>query len=257
MRTTPSIADNWLAHRVPRSQALLRLFCFPYAGGSASIFHSWSDALPSQIEVCPVQLPGRERRLREPPFTRLAPLLQALTQALRPYMNMPFALFGHSMGALISFELARELRRQDNSGPVHLFVSGSRAPQKPDPDPPVHALPEEKFIEKLRRLNGTPEAVVQNPELMMLVLPILRADFALYETYVYLTEEPLNCPISAFGGLQDNRLGRDDLVAWRDQTRMSFSLDMFPGNHFFLHTAQTLLLSVLSTYSLKGSILPS
>lgn len=130
--------------------------------------------------------------------------------------------------------------------PVHLFVSGRHAPQIPDPNPPIHALNEPAFKEELRRLNGTPEAVLENVELMQLLVPILRADFAVLETYVYTTESPLNCPITAFGGLQDHKVSYDELQTWREQTNAPFLLQMFPGNHFFLHSAQSLLLESLS-----------
>lgn len=245
MTTTPTF-DAWIAYRKPNLRACLRLFCFPYAGGSAALFRTWAEALPPDIEVCPVQLPGRESRLLEPPFTRLELLVQTLVPVLCPYLSMPFAFFGHSMGALISFELAHQLRRQYGLGPVYLFVSGHRAPQILDPDLPIHQLPESEFVEELRRLNGTPKLVLQNAELMQLVLPVLRADFALCETYVYSTEAPLDCPISAFGGLQDSGVSRDQISAWRDQTNSSFTLSMFPGNHFFLHSAQALILSAVS-----------
>lgn len=244
--TTTLTLNSWVTCPKPNPQARLRLFCFPYAGGGASIFRTWPDDLPAQIEVCPVQLPGRESRLKEPPFTRLLPLVQTLAQVLHPYLNMPLAFFGHSMGALISFELAHQLRRQYSLDPVHLFVSGRGAPQIPDLEPPIHHLPEAAFVEELRRLNGTPESVLQNAELMRLVLPILRADFAICETYVHSTQEPLDCPISAFGGLQDSEVSYDSLAAWRDQTNSSFTLKMFPGNHFFLHSARSLILSAVS-----------
>jgi medium-chain acyl-[acyl-carrier-protein] hydrolase len=150
------------------------------------------------------------------------------------------------MGGLVSFELARLLRKKYGLNPAHLFVSGYRAPQVPDPDPPIHALPEPEFLEELRRLNGTPEAVLENAELMQLLLPALRADFAVIETYAYIPESPLDCPITAFGGLQDREVSCDDLEAWREQTNAAFSLQTLPGDHFFLHSAQPLLLQSLS-----------
>jgi medium-chain acyl-[acyl-carrier-protein] hydrolase len=246
--TVASVLDSWITCRKPSPQARLRLFCFPYAGGGVSIFRAWSDGLPADVEVCPVQLPGRGTRLTEPPFTRLSPLIQALAEALFPLLDKPFAFFGHSLGALVSFELARQLRRQYGVGvqPVHLFVSADRAPQIPNRDPPVHTLPEGEFLVELRRLNGTPSEVLEDEELRQIMLPVLRADFAVYETYVYSTEPPLNCPLSAFGGLQDQRVSLGDLEAWRDQTSVSFSLRMFPGDHFFLNTTQPVLLRVLS-----------
>ena len=244
--TISTISKSWIACPKPNRRAHLRLFCFPYAGGGISIFRTWPDSLPPGVEVYLVQLPGRESRMRETPFTQLSPLLQALAQGLWPYLDMPFAFLGHSLGALVSFELARQLRRQNDPGPAHLFVSGHCAPQVPSRYPPLHQLPESEFLAELCHLKGTPEAVLQNAELMQLLLPVLRADFAIDETYVYTPAEPLDCPISAFGGWQDDRVSRDDLAAWRDQTRSSFTLRMFPGDHFFLHSSRTSLLRALS-----------
>ena len=244
---TAAIAfDSWIAFRKPNPQACLRLFCFPNAGTGASIFRTWSRGLPADVEVCPVQLPGRGTRLIETPFTQLTPLVQALAQALVPLLDKPFAFFGHSLGALVGFELARQLRRQSGVQPVRLFISADRAPQIPHQDRPIHELPEGELLVELRRLNGIPGKVLEDVELMQIMLPVLRADLAVYETYVYSTEPPLNCPISTFGGLQDHRVSRGDLEAWRDQTSVSFSLRMFPGDHFFWHTTQPLLLQVLS-----------
>ena len=168
-------------------------------------------------------------------------LVQTIAPFLLPYLDKPFAFFGHSMGALVSFELARLLHKEYKCSPSHLFVSGRRAPQVPDPDPPIHTLPNSEFLQELRRLNGTPEAVLQNDELMQLLLPTLRADFAVLETYVYTPQPLLDYPITAFGGLQDPEVCCEVLEAWRDQTRAAFSLHKFPGDHFFLHTAQSLL----------------
>jgi medium-chain acyl-[acyl-carrier-protein] hydrolase len=244
--TIAAAYDPWIAFRKPNPQARLRLFCFPYAGAGAAIFRTWSNGLPADVEVCPVQLPGRGTRLMDKPFTRLLPLVQALGQALGPLLDKPFAFFGHSLGALVGFELARQLRRQSGVQPVRLIVSADRAPQIPRRDRPIHALPESEFRDELRRLNGTPESLLEDAELMQIMLPILRADFAVRESYVYSTESPLSCIISSFGGLQDRSVSLGDLEAWRDQTSDSFSLRMFPGDHFFLNTAQSLLLQALS-----------
>jgi medium-chain acyl-[acyl-carrier-protein] hydrolase len=242
--TTAVDFDSWISFRKPGSQARLRLFCFPYAGAGAVIFRTWSDALPADVEVCPIQLPGRGTRLMERPFTQLSPLVEALAQALVPLLDKPFAFFGHSLGALVSFELARRIRRQYDVHPVRLFVSASHAPQVLPRGAPIHTLPEKEFLAELRRLNGTPSELLDHEELMEIMLPVLRADFAVYETYVYSTDPPLNCPISAFGGVDDRRVNYSDLEAWRTQTNLSFSLRMFPGDHFFLK--DPLLLRVLS-----------
>jgi medium-chain acyl-[acyl-carrier-protein] hydrolase len=179
-------------------------------------------------------------------FTRLAPLVRALAQGLAPLLDKPFGFFGHSLGALVAFELTRQLRRQSGPQPVHLLVSAARAPQMPRKDRPIHALPEEEFLGELHRLNGIPGKVLEDTELMQFMLPILRADFAVFETYQYSAEPPLGCALAGFGGLQDRRVSSEDIEAWRDQTSASFSLRMFPGDHFFLNAAQPLLLQQIA-----------
>src|SRR3712207_6021526 len=241
MKTT-LLHNNWVACAKPNPQAKLRLFCFHYAGGGASIFRAWHNSLPQSVEVCAIEFPGRGMQLRESPFTQLEPLVQHLTSALLPYLDKPFACFGHRMGELVNFEFTRLLRREYRVSPVHLFVSGHRAPQVPDPDPPIHALPESEFLQELRRFNGTPQAVLENAELMELLLPTLRADFAVVETYAYTPEPPLDCPITAFGGLQDREVTCDELEAWRERTNASFVLEKLPGNQFFMRSAESLLL---------------
>jgi len=250
-RSTATAAfDSWISFLKPGPETRLRLFCFHYAGVGALIFRTWSDVLPADVEVCPVQLPGRGTRLMERPFTQLVPLVEALVQALVLLLDKPFAFFGHSLRALVCFELARRIRRQYGLNAVRLCVSGARAPQIPHRDPPIHTLPEREFLAELRRLNGTPCELLDHEELMDIMLPLLRADFAMYETYVYSTEPILNCPISALGGLQDRGVNKNDLEAWRSQTSGSFSLRIFPGDHFFLR--HPLLLRMLSQELERG-----
>ena len=244
--STVSPVHAWLTFPKPNRHARLRLFCFPYAGGGASIYRAWPDHLPPDIDVCSIRLPGRENRLKEAPFTQLPALIQALMGVLSEHFDKPFLFFGHSLGALISFELARALRECQSPGPAQLFVSGCRAPQLPDREPPMRHLPDPEFVAGLRRLKGTPENVLHHRELMQLLLPTLRADFALFETYAYEPQEPLDCPIFAYCGLEDTKTGRDEMMAWRAQTRGAFSLRMFPGDHFFLHRDQAMLLQVMS-----------
>lgn len=244
--TATATVGPWIASRKLSPQARVRLFCFPYAGGSASMFRTWSNALPADVEVCPVQLPGRSARLMERPFTEMSPLIQVLAPALSSLLDKPFAIFGHSLGSLIGFELARQLRRQYGVNPVRLFVSAGRAPQVPRRDAPIHTLRAKEFLAEVRRLNGIPMELLEHEELMEIILPILRADFALYETYSYSAEPLLNCPISTFGGLQDRKVSRSDLEAWRDETTEFCSLRMLTGDHFFLNTAQPLLLQMIS-----------
>ena len=202
------------------------------------MFSAWSVGLPLNIEICSLQLPGRENRLSELPFTRISTLILELVDAISPDLTKPFAFLGHSMGALIAFELARELCKQKKPSPFQLIVSGHRAPQMHDFSHPIHALPEDEFIRELRRLNGIPDVVLQHNELMKLVLPVLRADFEMCETYQYLEQPLLQTPILAFGGLQDPKVSQEELAAWREQTSGPFALQMFVGNHFFLHTTK-------------------
>lgn len=244
--TRAARGNRWFSSVSASAEARLRLFCFPYAGGGASIYRTWAQQLPDTVAIYPVQLPGRESRLSEEPFSTIPPLVQAVAQALLPYMDVPFAFFGHSMGALIGFELARELRRRGGPAPAHLFVSGRWAPHIPNANPPTFDLPESEFIEELRRLNGTPSEVLEHPELRQMVLPLLRADFKICETYFYENEPALDCPISAYGGLQDPDVSLQNLREWQRQTSSSFKLSMYSGDHFFLHTVQSQLVQDIS-----------
>lgn len=245
-------ANSWLQYWQRKPQARVRLFCFPYAGGGASLFRTWSERLSQNIEVCPVQLPGREERLLERPFSNLPVLLDALVPALLPYLDMPYAFFGHSMGSLISFELARYLRQMEYSHmPVYLFVSGHSAPQIPDPNSPTYHLPELEFIKELRHLNGMSEELLQNAEFLQVLMPLLRADFVLCDTYKYIHKKPLPLPISAFAGLQDPKVTHDSMSAWHMQTSgpnasANFRLRFFEGDHFFIHKEGVALLQAIS-----------
>ncbi len=236
---------SWLAYHKPNSSARLRLFCFPYAGGSAIVFRNWQQSLPSTIEVCPVQLPGRGGRAMEAPHTSLNEMVRAIANGLMQFFNLQFAFFGHSMGSILSFELDRYLQKHYSLQPHHLFVSGRRAPQFPDTNSPTYNLPDAELLEELRLLNGTPPEVLEHPELMKLMMPLLRSDFAVCQTYEYASGAPLGCRITAFGGLED-KAEREHLEGWREQTTSPFCLLMFPGDHFFLHTAEQQLLEVLN-----------
>lgn len=238
--------SGWILRPRLRSGTRLRLFCLPYAGGAASIYRPWLDALPPEVDLCPLQLPGRGSRFREAPFRRAVDLVPVAADALRPQLDMPFALFGHSMGALLAFELTRELRRRGWPAPVLLAVSGRRAPQRPDPDPPVAHLPDRDFVNEMRaRYDGIPGEVLADQELLSLVLPVLRADVLVLETHAYSDEPPLDCPISCFGGEQDRQVRIEDLEAWQEQTRGPFMLRTFPGSHFFLDSARPVVLRAL------------
>ena len=245
MRSSCTVAlEQWIAGA--RLGVHQRLFCLPYAGGGASVFREWPRALPSGLEVCPVQLPGREERWREAPFQELRDLVRVLSDVLATVAEAPFALFGHSMGGLIAFELARELRRQDKRGPFHLFLSGLRAPQMPGRHRPMHDLSDPEILRELGALNGIPEAVLGHAEFMNVLLPTLRADLTLCETYEFHSEPPLECPISAFGGTDDPRVNPDELSGWAAHTTREFRPHFFAGDHFFVNSARSAVLQVLA-----------
>ena len=169
-----------------------------------------------------------------------------MAPALLPYLDRPFAFFGHSLGALIGFELARRIRNEYGFEAVHLFASGHRAPHLARARRPIHKLPDAQLIEELRQLNGTPPSILEHGELLRLVLPVLRADFSLCETYAYNNEPPLDSSISVFGGDQDGGVSSADLQAWQMHTAAGFRMNLFAGDHFFLHSSRIPLLGELS-----------
>lgn len=238
--------NSWVTCLKPNPQAKLRLFCFHYAGGRSLSFRTWFDRFPSEIEVCTIELPGRGLRILEPPIDNLEVLIESLVRALLPALDKPFVFFGHSMGALLCYETSQLLQKQHNISPLHLFVSGQRAPHLPSREPPIHHLPKAELIEALRRYNGTPEEVLNNQELMELFLPALRADFLLIETHqVFRHTQPLNCSIDVFGGSKDWTANTEELKAWQEHTELDFAIQMFPGEHFFIHSEEAQFLLVL------------
>jgi medium-chain acyl-[acyl-carrier-protein] hydrolase len=240
------MTQHFLTTFQPDAGAHTRVFTFANAGGSAALFRTW--ALPG-VEVCAVDLPGQGKRVREKVETTLPPLTEPLARDLLPLLReKPFAFFGYSMGALVAFDLIHRLRRDHALEPLHFFVAARRAPHKPDPRPPLHTLPDAAFIREMqRRYNGIPEVVLNEPELLALFLPILRANLTLIETTVYdpRDDERLDCSITAFGGLQDPTTSADDLAAWGDLTRGRFTRHMLPGDHFFVPKQQSALLTAI------------
>lgn len=239
------MGNPWVINFESRPGASIRMFCFSYAGGSAHAFGPWAQALPTQLEVLGVQLPGRGARMFEPPYTSLPTLVHDVAIALRPYLNKPFVFFGHSMGAILSFELVRYFRARGMQKPLHLFLSGSDAPRYRVRDIMRSTLSDEDLIEELRAFNGVSAQVLNDTELMRIMLPTIRADFAVCETYVYQPGPPLEIPISAFGGMDDAEVPREQLQLWEEETKEQFSLRMFPGGHFYLHSAQSMALQAL------------
>ncbi len=242
----PGARSAWATFPRPNPSARLRLFCFPYAGGGASVFYGWPQGLPAEVEVCAVQPPGREGRLAEAPFSDVDSLVESAAAGLAPYFDRPFAFFGHSNGAVIAFELMRRLRRGGGPMPVAFFPSGHKAPHLPRTLPPIHALPEDEFLEGVRRLRGTPDEVLAHPELMAIFSPLLRADLAISETYLYREEPPFAVPFTAFGGAGDGDVTTDAVEAWREHTTGAFGMRVFPGGHFFIREDRERVLAELS-----------
>ena len=238
---------SWIARPYPRPDARLRLFCAPFAGGGPHTYHSWPEALPDWVEVCALLPPGRGNRLVESPLERMEDLLEQAIPALAPELDRPFAFFGHSMGGAISFALAREIQGRGLGSPAALFVSGCNAPQFPEEDP-MHALPHEAFVRKIRDLNSAPPEVWANEELVELMLPVLRADCKISETYLYEGPCDLTCPIIAFDGDDDPLTFDDQVDGWRAQTSGAFTLHKFAGDHFFLDSHKRELLGFLSRH---------
>jgi medium-chain acyl-[acyl-carrier-protein] hydrolase len=239
MNRSPFNSSQWFVCPQPNSQAEVRLFLFPYAGGAPTAFNKWSVEFPDNVETWIAHYPGRGSRYNEPPIKELNGLVEKIDHAIQPLLDKPFVFFGHSLGGMVAFEVARRLYRSDLPQPQSLFVSACGAPHVPDPHPPIHTLPGDEFVKSLEQLNGIPSEVVNHSELMQLLLPTLRADFEAIENYQYTSDEDrLPCPIVAFGGSDDPRVSRERLEGWAAHTNASFKLRYFSGDHFFINAAR-------------------
>ena len=237
--------SSWVTITCPRPAARIRLFCLPFAGGGASRYRDWPRYFPDDVEVVPIQLPGRESRFCEPAIDSVDELADRLVDGIAGYLDLPFAIFGHSMGAFIGFELARRLRRLGLE-PAHFFASGCRAPHLPNRSADRHVLPDSEFVAVLRDLNGIPPDLLENAEFMDLLLPMIRSDFKLAETYRLRRQPPLRCPVSAFGGREDDEVADGDLEAWSHHTTGPFDVHLLSGDHFFVNSSRAELLRLVS-----------
>ncbi len=244
--------SKWLVHDrdMEAEQSPLRMFCFPYAGGGASIYRTWGQSLKGKADIYAVQLPGREERIAHPRYYSIPRLVQAILDEQRDWFDRPYVLFGHSMGAKIVFELAR--RMQDAGRPPEMvFVSASRSPAAP-PLRQIHALPEDLFIEELRNLAGTPEEILRDKGFMQLFLPLLRADFTMDETYA--STAVLDIPAVLVGGTTDAEAGPEDLDMWRKVFSGPVARHLVEGGHFFIRERQSdVLLAVCRELDALGS----
>ncbi|MBN3779013.1 thioesterase [Burkholderia sp. Ac-20345] len=210
------------------------------------MFQQWAQSVHADIEVCAIQLPGREERFGEALLDTFSAVAAQAAVAIRPYLDRPYALFGHSLGALLAHDIAGQLESEGLPVPIHVFVSGCRAPHLPDLDAPMHSLPEREFAEQLRQFEGTPDEILNDAALMAHLLPMLRADFAVYESFCYRPRGPLECPITAFSGTNDRHVSEGAMQAWQQHTRHAMTLLRFRGGHFFLHEHLTPITRAIS-----------
>jgi medium-chain acyl-[acyl-carrier-protein] hydrolase len=228
----------------PRGPVRRRLFCLPYAGGSPAMYRTWVQDLPDDVEVAAIQLPGRAPGSAELPLDSLDLIVEAVLPAVRDATDVPYALFGHSMGSLIAFELAIALESGGGAPPDALFVSGRRAPNELHTGRYLHDLPEEAFLDAMdARYGGVPAAVRSEPELLALFLPALRADVRTFETYAPLTDAKVRCPVHVYGGADDTHPRPDQLASWQTVAESDVTVRLFPGEHFYVTTARAELVA--------------
>jgi medium-chain acyl-[acyl-carrier-protein] hydrolase len=231
--------------KVPKDIDKIRLFCFPFAGGGASIYSQWQKTFSNHTSVYPIQLPGRENRINEEPIDDINVLVENISEELAPYLDRPFVFFGHSLGAKIAYEVCRYIKSIWGINPCHFIVSASRAPHIPEENP-IHHLTDDLFMKALYRFSGTPEEILNRKELMNIFLPRLRTDFTLDEEYVYCEDKPLECPITAFVGREDKEAVKEDVELWNVHTNKEFDIQMFSGGHFFIRTEKEKVLDSIS-----------
>jgi medium-chain acyl-[acyl-carrier-protein] hydrolase len=235
--------------------AKLRLLCFPHAGGGAGAYLGWARQLSPDVQVGAVQLPGRETRLAEPPQDQLEVAIEGITAAVEALpVGEALVFFGHSMGAILAFETAHHLQERGVKLPARLVVSACRAPHLAEEDPPVSHLPDADFVDAVARLDGISPGVRENPELLELALPALRADFVLCERYVCRREGRLDCPITIWGGREDPKVSEQQLLPWRCHTTLETRLRLFPGGHFFIREERSGALRALSEEVACGAV---
>ncbi|MBO4206243.1 thioesterase II family protein [Micromonospora echinofusca] len=232
--------------RASESAAPVRLFCFPFAGGNAAAFLPWQALLGPDVELWVAQLPGRGARLFEPPLSDLDELVGELTGAMAGYTDRPYALFGHSLGALVAFEVARALHRDGRPGPRGLWVAGAEGPRTRSVRQVLHDLPDAELIEALRDYGGTPTELLDDPEMMALLLPGLRADFALDECYTYRPGAPLDLPVHVLLADRDPHVEPARVAGWSQESSRPVQRHVFPGDHFFLFPHQATITALLA-----------
>ena len=240
-----STSNSWFIFPNPTPTPSVRLFCFHYAGGNALFFYPWVKLLDPSVELVLIQLPGHGTQFTEPLLTDMKSIICYLKEAILPYCDRPYFFFGHSLGALIAFELAHTLQKSNKLIPQCLFASGKRPPHIAN-DPLTYNLPDEQFIEEIKKYNGLPSEILEDSEIMSLWLPILRADFKILETYSLENIFPLACDLIALGGTRDPMVTPSDIQAWKIYTAGKFQDYLLPGDHFFIKPQQQEVMKIIS-----------
>ncbi|MEV5655550.1 alpha/beta fold hydrolase [Streptomyces sp. NPDC052291] len=234
MTTSTRPATSWLRRFHPAEQAPVRLFCLPHAGGSASYYFPVSRALTPAADVIAVQYPGRQDRRNEPCVDDVRRLADLVTAEMLPWCDRPVALFGHSLGATLGFEVALRLEAAGTT-PRVLFASGRRAPSRPREKENVHRSPDAQLLTTIRRMSGTDPAVLADDELLRSILPAIRADYKAAETYRYEPSAPLTCPIEVLNGTEDPEVTAEEATAWTTHTTSTTTFHTYKGGHFYLN----------------------
>jgi surfactin synthase thioesterase subunit len=237
----------WITRPSKRPWARFRLFCFPRAGAGTASFRGWAEDIDPEIEAVLFQYPGRECRMREEPLHSMETLVSAIADSMVDLLDLPYAVYGHSLGAKVAFEAARELRRRTLPAPVHLFAAASSGPGVAWAHPPLHRMDDLIFLREIdRRYGGVPPEVLADKELCTLLIPALRADVTIVETYRYSEEPPLSNPITCFCGSEDFMTPESEVLDWRKQTSAGFRLHRFPGGHFFPVEGRSSMLDIIA-----------
>lgn len=245
-----TIKTAWLSGRRKRDEDVkYRIFCFSHAGGNTSIYNGWLNAFDASIEICPVILPGRQTRMHEKPYKYMCDAIPDIIENLSPFMNKPFSLFGHSLGSLVAFEVARKV--EDMKLPLDKLLVSGRGPTKETSSNPVSKMSDAELLRFIGRLNGTPKEILENKEWMAHILECMRADFNILETHTVSEESQLTCDIAAFMGNADSQVNKTDLFAWKKLTRGNFDYHVFEGDHFYLVPKVNELLELVKSYIKK------
>lgn len=241
--------NKWFLKQ-PEKDDRLRIFCFPYAGAGGSVYRSWSYPRDQHVAVCPIQYPGRENRLFEPPIQEMDLLVSEICAQIKKHLDCPYLLFGHSLGAKVAFRVAVAMQKL-YAVPKGLIVAGARAPHIPETNPMCH-LDDDKIIEELRRLGGTPDEILNHKEIMKLFLPSIRADYTLSDRFLYRESRILDCPVMAVTGEYDTEASLEEMRKWKGYTKKEFTHRAVKGDHFFIMAHEKELLGMIADQYLRA-----